>query len=232
MRPFTMRRFKQCALGLMWAMGMASAPSHAYVVQSLTIEEIGVASGGLGTSGNSALGGELNWVDTSFGPFGFVSAGSTDGKLLMGRRQDAGAFTPGFRVFDDPGPADLFFPNTLNYAPTGWVYEAGPPLMVLQLQGFGVVFLGTDYPMPPDNAVYVPLVQIDETHYYYSVDWTHTLAPSSVALFGTFTWHLEGIATTPEPGTIWLVGGTLLCLLGARYRNIGNARRRTTCLPQ
>lgn len=119
MRPSKMRQFKQCALGLLWAMGM-SAPSHAYVVQSLTIEEIGVASGGLGTSANFALGGEFNFGGYSRGPFGFVSAGSTDGKLLMGRRQGPGAFTPGIGMFDEPTP--VFFPDTLDYAPTGWVY--------------------------------------------------------------------------------------------------------------
>ncbi|MBC2760766.1 PEP-CTERM sorting domain-containing protein [Thiobacillus sp.] len=205
-------------LGLLWAMGMASAPSHASVIQSLTIEEIGVASGGLGTSANFALGGEFNWVGTSLGPFGFVSAGSTDGKLLMGRRQGPGAFTPGIGVFDDPTP--VLFPNTLDYAPTGWVFEGGPPLMVLQLRGLGIVFLGTNYPMP-EWAIFAPLLQIDETHYYYSVDWTHTPAEWSPVDGGQLltSWHLEGIATIPEPGTIWLVGGTLLGLLGTRYRN-------------
>lgn len=218
MRLSRMRQFRQCILGLVWAMGMASTPSHAYVVQSLTIEEIGVASGGLGTSANSALGGEFNFGGYSRGPFGFVSAGSTDGKLLMGRRQGPGAFTPGFGVLDDPALVD-FFPNTLNYAPTGWVFEGGPPLMVLQLQGFGIVFLGTNYATSPESAVFAPLVQIDETHYYYSVDWTHTPTEWSPADTGGMTsWHLEGIATIPEPGTIWLVGGTLLGLLGVQYR--------------
>ncbi|MBS0311880.1 MAG: PEP-CTERM sorting domain-containing protein, partial [Proteobacteria bacterium] len=74
-----------------------------------------------------------------------------------------------------------------------------------------------------------PLLQIDETHYYYTADWVHMITESSQEI-GPFTWHLEGIATIPEPGTIWLVGGTLLGLVGARYRNIGNARRQTTCL--
>jgi len=234
MRSSRMRQFKQCALGLLWAMGMTSMPSHAYVVQSLTIEEIGVASGGLGTSANFALGGEFNLVGLSGGPFGFVSAGSTDGKLLMGRRQDVGAFTPGFGVLDDPS-LDLF-PNTLSYAPTGWVYEAGPPTMILQLQGFGIVFLGTNYSMsPPDRYVFpssVSLSQIDETHYYYTADWSHYATPGE-PFFGTLPWHLEGIATIPEPGTIWLVGGTLLGLLGTRYRKraplnrISAAQRRT-----
>lgn len=221
MHPSKMRQFKRCVLGLLGAMSMASAPSHASVVQSLTIEEIGVASGGLGTSANFALGGEFKWVGTSFGPFGFVSAGSTDGKILMGRRQGAGAFTPGFGVFDSPTP--VFFPNTLNYAPTGWVYEGGHPhQMVLHLQGLGIMLLGTNYPMPELN-IFAPLLQIDETHYYYSADWTHAPVGWSPIDAGQFltSWHLEGVATIPEPGTIWLVGGTLLGLLGARYRKRG-----------
>lgn len=224
MYPSKMRQFKQYALGLLGAMSMASAPSHASVVQSLTIEEIGVASGGLGTSANFAIGGEFKVDEFSRGPFGFVSAGSTDGKLLMGRRQGPGAFTPGFGVLDDPTLVD-FFPNTLNYAPTGWVFEGGPPLMVLQLQGFGMLLYGTNYPMP-DFGVFAPLLQIDETHYYYTADWAHTITPLENSQWAglTFTWHLEGIATVPEPGTIWLVSGTLLGLLGTRYRKSRNTR--------
>jgi len=220
MRPYKIYPFKQYVLGLLWAMGMASAPSHASVVQSLTIEEIGVASGGLGTSANFVLGGEFKVDSFSRGPFGFVSAGSTDGKLLMGRRQGPGVFTPGFSVLDDPALVD-FFPNTLNYAPTGWVFEGGPPLMVLQLQGFGLLFFGTNYPMSPEIAIFAPLLQIDETHYYYTADWAHTVTPLEYSQWAglTVTWHLEGIATIPEPGTIWLVGGTLFGLLGTRYRN-------------
>jgi PEP-CTERM motif len=216
MRPSKMRQLRPYALGLILAMCMA--PSRASVVQSLTIEEIGGASGGLGTSANFALGGEYSIGGYSRGPFGFVSAGSADGKILMGRRQGPGAFTPGFGIFDDAGPAYLLFPNTLDYAPTGWVFEAGPPLMALQLRGLGIVFLGTNYPMP-EWSIFAPLLQIDETHYYYSVDWTYTpVAWSPVAGGILASWHLEGIATVPEPGTIWLVGGTLLGLLGVQYR--------------
>src|SRR3569832_567424 len=113
MHPSKMNQFKRCILGLLGAMGMASTPSHAYyVVQSLTIEEIGVASGGLGTSANFALGGEFNWVDTNHGPYGFVCTGSTDGKILMGRRQEAKTNTPEKNIFDSPTP--VFFPNTLD----------------------------------------------------------------------------------------------------------------------
>src|SRR3569832_2441786 len=105
MHPSKMNQFKRCILGLLGAMGMASTPSHAYyVVQSLTIEEIGVASGGLGTSANFALGGEFNWVGTSISPYGFVSAGSTDGKILLGRRQGAGAGAPGGGGGGGPAP--------------------------------------------------------------------------------------------------------------------------------
>lgn len=225
MHPSKMRQFKQCTLGLIWAMGIASVPSHAYVVQSLTIEEIGVASGGFGTSANFALGGEFNVDGASHGPFGFVSAGSTDGKIVMGRRQGPGAFTPGISVLGDPAHMEAF-PNTLNYAPTGWVFESGGTLMVLQLQGFRVLLFSDANLVSADN-VFAPLLQIDETHYYYTADWAHTISPFEDTFWAghTFTWHLEGIATTPEPGTIWLVGGTLLGLLGTRYRKRSNAHR-------
>lgn len=223
MRQSNMRQFKQCVLGLLWTMCMTSVPSYAYVVQSLTIEEIGVASGGLGTSTNFALGGEFNLDGNSRGPFGFVSAGSTDGKIVMARRQGPGAFTPGISVLGDPAHMEAF-PNTLNDAPTGWVYESGT-LMVLQLHGFGVLFFGADLVSP--DIVLAPVSQIDGNHYYYTADWAHTITPfEDTRLAGhTFTWHLEGIATTPEPGTIWLVGGTLLGLVGARYRKRPNAHR-------
>lgn len=77
---------------------LISGGAQAASIQSLTIEEIGVASGGLGTSALAGGGGVGDWLASSAtipSPAYFVSDG-TDGALIMGQTQANGAFSSGF----------------------------------------------------------------------------------------------------------------------------------------
>ncbi|MDP1862451.1 MAG: PEP-CTERM sorting domain-containing protein [Thiobacillus sp.] len=196
---------------------MASSLAQASVIQSMTIEEIGVASGGLGTSAASLGGGQFSFLGSV--PFSFTSSGSADGAILMGASQGDGAFTPGFLFF----PGIVISPNTQAGAPSG-VVDAGGNL-VLNLSGWGVnASSGLGYfPVPPDIGTLITSLKFrDAASYYYTADWSHQLTanddPSGVFVGGTAIWHLEGVAVVPEPGTVWLVGAALVALLGARRR--------------
>lgn len=192
---------------------MVSNVVNASIIQSMTIEEIGVASGGLGTSSLSSVGGEF-FINDSPSDIGFVSSGSLDGAIIMGEAQGINAFTLGF--YFGPNPA---FPHTLNGAPTGSI-TAGT--MALDLSGWGTLWSGYEFILFPDvGTLLLSVSQLDANHSYFTADWSHLITPFESNVFaGTKTsWHLEGIAmTVPEPGTGWLVGATLAGLLGTRRR--------------
>ena len=80
---------------------MASNETQASIIQSMTIEEIGVASGGLGTSAASLRAGEFLAAGTP-ADSGFNSIGSRDGRIIMGQTQGMNAFTLGFTFFGTP----------------------------------------------------------------------------------------------------------------------------------
>jgi len=200
---------------------MASSMAQASIIQSMTIEEIGIASGGQGTSAVSNVGGEF-FASGFPADSGFSSAGSLDGAIIMGQTQGMGAFTPGFTFFEVPA-----FPHTLNGAPTGSITGG---TMALDLSGWGTLWHGVEYVLPPDVGTLLTSVsQLDENHYYYTADWSHVMTSGPFPGIST-SWHLEGIATTvtvPEPGTIWLVGASLLSLLGARHRKLIRPPRKS-----
>lgn len=136
----------------------------------------------------------------------------------MGIAQGDAAFTPGFNFF----PSVFINPNTLAAAPRAMVDDDGN--LVLDLAGWGANVSEFGYfPLPPDIGTLVTgLSAKDARSYYYTADWSHRLSanddPSGLFIGATTRWHLEGIATVPEPGTAWLVGAALLGLLGARRR--------------
>jgi len=220
---------------MLLAIGLSSTSSHASIIKSMTIEEIGGASGGLGTSGLANGGGLGNWFTgdgTYMAPPAFFISDGTDGALVMGTTQANGAFSSGFNW----GGSNHFEFNTLKSAPSGTV-TAGS--MTLDLSGLVAEFtLGhTAFPSPPDPSTLVTSVSmIDATHYFYTADWTHVFTNdvydlNTLAILPDWngsgvTMHLEGIATlediatVPEPGTAWLVGVVLLGLLGARHRTL------------
>jgi hypothetical protein len=208
---------------MLLGIGLASTQSHASVIQSITIEEIGIVSGGLGASLISSGGGQFSFVGGI--PKSFGSAGSADGAILMGLAQGDGAFTPGF----DFAPGIFIKPNTVAGAASAMVDGDGDGdgKLVLDLSGWGAnVSLGLGYfPLPPDNGTLITnLSAKDASSYYYTADWSHKITanddPSGMFIGFHTLWHLEGVATVPEPGTAWLVGATLIGLLGGRRRKL------------
>ena len=207
-----MNKLKVFQWGLLVGLGLAAAPSHASIIQSMTIEEIGVVSAGLGSSMLSGNGGE-------FALFGdppswrFDSAGSMDGAIVMGRTQGTNAFSSGFVLF-----GVLALPHTLNGAPTGSITGAA---MALDLSGWGAQWSNLEFMLFPDlGTLRTSVSQLAPDRYYYTADWSHVITAAETPPFAgvPVSWHLEGIATVPEPGTAWLVGAALLGLLGARRR--------------
>src|SRR5512139_886292 len=218
------------ALGCCITSNMAQAAS----IQSLTIEEIGVASGGLGTSGLANGGGWGNNFSsdgTYMAPPAFFTSDGTDAALVMGTSQANGAFSSGFNW----GGGNHFEFNTLKSAPGGTI-TAGS--MTLDLSGLAAEFtLGhTAFPSPPDAATLVTSVSmIDATHYFYTADWTHvfnndvydlsTLAIQPGWNGSGVIMHFEGIATlaaVPEAETyaMMLAGLGLVGLMAHRRRRL------------
>lgn len=204
-----MYQLKQFVGYLLLGIGLASAQSHASIIQSMTIEEIGVASGGLGTSAVSNVGGEFFAAGIP-ADSGFVSAGSLDGAVIMGQTQGMNAFTPGFTFFEAPA-----FPHTSNGAPTGSITGG---TMALDLSGWGAWWNSAEFILFPDAGTLLTSVsQLDANHYYYTADWSHVMTSGPFPGIST-SWHLEGIATVPEPGTLWLLGASALGLMVSRRR--------------
>ncbi len=198
---------------------IASNVTHASIIQSMTIEEIGIASGGLGTSSAFSGGGRFTFTAAPTAFADFTSGGSTDGAILMGVAQNDIAFTPGFLFV-----GSTVKPNTLGGAPSGLV-DGGN--LILNLSGWGInVSSGFGYfPLPPDiGSLLTSLTTRDIDSYFYTADWSHKITrtddPSGGFVGFTTFWHLEGVATAtvPEPGTAWLVGAALMGLLGGRRK--------------
>lgn len=204
-----MYQLKQFVGYLLLGIGLASAQSQASIIQSMTIEEIGIASNGLGTSGISNVGGQF--TAAGLVADGFVSAGSIDGAILMGHMQGVNAFTHGFTFFDTPA-----LPHTLHGAPTGSITGGS---MVLDLSGWGTLWNGIEFTLLPDaGTLLTSISQLDSDRFYYTADWSHVITSAENNAFAGIpvTWHLEGIATVPEPGTLWLAGIALSGLIWAR----------------
>jgi hypothetical protein len=204
-----MDRLKQFVGYLLLGIGLASAQAHASIIQSMTIEEIGIASNGLGTSGISNVGGQF--TAAGLASDGFVSADSIDGAILMGHMQGVHAFTHGFAFFETPA-----LPHTLNGAPTGYITGGS---MVLDLSGWGTLWSGIEFALFPDaGTLLTSISQLDNDRFYYTADWSHVITSAENNVFAGIpvTWHLEGIATVPEPNTLWLAGIALSGLIWAR----------------
>jgi len=215
------------ALGCCMVDSMAQAAS----IQSMTIEEIGVASGGLGTSGLAGGGGWGDYwsnPDTYVpSPAYFVSNGS-DGALNMGTPQANGAISMGF-IWSGAN----FAINTLNGAPSGSIVGG---VMSLNLSGLVAEYLYNHavFPIAPDASTLITSVSmIDASHYFYTADWTHvfdndvynlnTLAIQPGWNGSSVTIHFEGIATlapVPEAETyaMMLAGLGLVGLATHRRR--------------
>lgn len=204
-----MKQITRTLAGLALGCCITGNMAHASIIQSMTIEEIGGVSGGLGTSAASNAGGEFFAAGVP-ADSGFVSAGSLDGAIIMGQTQGMNAFTPGFAFFGTPA-----FPHTLNGAPTGSITGG---TMALDLSGWGTLWSGIEFVLFPDAGTLLTSVsQLDASHYYYTADWSHVMTSGPFPGIST-SWHLEGIATVPEPSTLWLLGASALGLILSRYR--------------
>lgn len=202
-------------------------------IQSMTIQEIGIASGGLGTSALANGGGWGNYFSSpgtfTTPPAFFVSDGA-DGALLMGTTQANGAISTGF-IWG----GNHFDFNTANGAPSGSI--AGG-VMSLDVSGLVAEFpLGNlAFPTTPDPATLLTHVSmIDANHYFYTADWVHvfnndvydltTLAIQPGWNGSGAVLHLEGIATlapVPEADTyaMMLAGLSLVGLTAHRRRRL------------
>jgi hypothetical protein len=214
-------------LGCCMACNVAQAAS----IQSMTIEEIGVASGGLGTSALAGGGGWGNWQD-HFGNIGvpaYFTSNGVDGRILMGSTQANGSISQNIVWGGNVGNI-----NTLNGAPSGSISEG-----IMNLNFAGLVaeyFAPTNLAFnisPDSSSLITQLAMLDASHYYYTADWMHVAnndvintATKSV-LSGwngsTTILHLEGIATlapVPEADTyaMMLAGLGLVGFMAHRRR--------------
>jgi len=207
-----MKQIAKALAGIVLGYCMASGTAHASIITRMTIEEIGIASGGLGASSVSNVGGEF-FAAGAQTDSGFTSAGSLDGAIIMGQAQGMNAFTPGFIFVANPA-----FPHTSNGAPTGSITGS---TLALDLSGWGVRWAGLEFFLFPDAGTLLTSVsQLDASHYYYTADWSHVITTAETPPFAGIqtNWHLEGIATVPEPGTLWLLGASALGLMASRSR--------------
>ena len=91
--------------------------------------------------------------------------------------------------------------------------------MALDLSGWGTQWIGLEFVFSPDAGTLLTSVsQLDASHYYYTADWSHVITSAETPPFAGIpvSWHLEGIATVPEPSTLWLLGASTLGLIVSR----------------
>lgn len=201
--------------------------AQAATIQSMSIGEIGALTGGLGTSLDQVGGGYVS-AYSNFGSLGsanFVSLGSNDGALLMGKAQGAGDFSNGF-----PWQGQTAYLTTLNGAPSGSITNN---TMNLDLSGFTGEWNNISFTAAPDSGTLMTSVSlIGNGVYFYTADWTHLVTASDgvpAFYYGiTFNLHLEGIAVTglaapvPEVDTcaMMLAGLGLVGLVAHRRRKL------------
>jgi hypothetical protein len=230
-----MKEITRTLAGIALGCCLASNVAQAASIQSMTIEEIGVASGGLGTSAFQSKGGEVRAFDPSGSlfqgdSFGAVSTGSTNGAIIMGSTQGDNAFTLGFTQ------AGIYYGelNTLRGAPSGAITDS---VMSLNLSGFTAEFGGYSFSVSPANhSLITSALMINTDHYYYTADWFHIVTNDEVFSLTTqevtpafagwlLVGHLEGIATlapVPEADTyaMMLAGLGLVGFMAHRRRKL------------
>lgn len=227
-----MNKITRTLAGTVFACCIAGG-AHAASIQSMTIEEIGLASGGLGTSGLANGGGWGSWFDNTGAfpaPPAFFTSDGTDGALAMGTPQANGVISTGF-IWG----GNHFDFNTLNGAPSGSITGDA---MSLDISGLVAEFsLGNlAFPTTPDPATLLTHISmIDANHYFYTADWVHafnndvynltTLAIQPGWNGSGVVLHLEGIATlspVPEAETyaMMLAGLGLVGLMAHRRHKL------------
>lgn len=221
-----MKRITRILAGVGLACCMAAPGVHAAPLTSLSIGEIGLLSGGLGSSADQ-LGGGVFSAYYNLGLIGSastVSQGSTDGAILMGTVQGPGDFSTAFLW-----QGQTAYMTTLNGAPSGSIANNQ---MTLDMSGFTGEWNGVSFNASPDSGTLTTAVSlIGNGVYFYTADWTHLVtARDSVPAFyygTTFDLHLEGIAVTslapvPEAQTyaMMLAGLGLVGMMAHRRRKL------------
>ncbi|MEW5965535.1 MAG: PEP-CTERM sorting domain-containing protein [Pseudomonadota bacterium] len=189
-----MKHIKQALAAIAMSCCLSSL-AHAANIEKLLIGEIGLLSGGLGTSAEQPGGGYFS-ANAPFGPLGgasFVSQGSVDGALLMGTVQGVGDFSSGFLW-----QGQTAYPTTLNGAPSGNISNG---IMTLDMSGFTGEWDGISFSAAPDPGTMTTAVSlIGNGVYFFTADWSHLVTANDAVpdfFHGmTFDLHLEGIAVT------------------------------------
>lgn len=209
----------------------AASSAHALVVTDLTIAEIGGVAGVTMASATASTGGGKFYFGVEAGdgasPIGaksWVSAGSTDGKMITnGVPQGNNAFTPGFTY----GGPFQFSPNTTNGGVVAsWTGMDGAGQITINLSGFGGEWAATskNYPLFPDAGTLVSNVQTVGGTTYYTLDWSHVITAAEDADFAgqRADWHMEGVMAVPEASTygMMLAGLGLVGGMVARRRKL------------
>jgi len=244
-----MNRIAKTLVGVGLGCCMASGGAQATTVsqiESLTIQEIGLSSGGLGTSSASNTAGGLTIYDASGALYGttipaaWYSSAGTDGAIIMGVQQGNKAFTPNFTL--NGLPLDI---NTLRGAPGGTItYNWGYPgdFMSLDLSGLTAEYSGLSFSIAPDNNTlelamkYADWLGGNQYEYFYTADWSHVVKDGEVINLSNntvvngvstgmrFVAHWEGVAvlTVPEADTyaMMLAGLGLVGLMANRRRKL------------
>ena len=201
--------------------------AHAANIESLLIGEIGLLSGGVGTSAEQSGGGYFSAYTPTlpFGGASFASQGSVDGVLLMGTVQGMGDFSSGFLW-----QGQTAYPTTLNGAPSGNITHG---IMTLDMSGFTGEWDGISFSAAPDPGTMATAVSlIGNGVYFFTADWSHLVTANDAVpdfFHGmTFDLHLEGIAVTqlaapvPEAETyaMMLAGLSMVGLMAHRRRKL------------
>jgi hypothetical protein len=217
-----MKKITTMLCGIAMGLCMAASVAQAASIQSMTIEEIGPLSGGLGTSSDQGGGGYVSAYSGlgSLGSASFVSLGSADGALFMGEMQGAGDFSGGFLW-----QSQTAYLTTLNGAPSGAITGT---TLTLDLSGFTGEWNDVSFNGAPDSGTLMTSASlIGNGVYFYTADWTHLVTASDgvpALYYGTiFDLHLEGVATlapVPEAETyaMMLAGLGLVGFMAHRRR--------------
>lgn len=155
-----MKHIKQALAAIAMSCCLSSL-AHAANIEKLLIGEIGMLSGGLGTSAEQPGGGYFS-ANAPFGPLGgasFVSQGSVDGALLMGTVQGVGDFSSGFLW-----QGQTAYPTTLNGAPSGNISNG---IMTLDMSGFTGEWDGISFSAAPDPGTMTTAVSLIGNGVYF-----------------------------------------------------------------
>lgn len=183
---------------------LASNLTQASVIQSMTIEEIGIASAGLGTSAIASGGGWGNWQNqfgnTTTAPAYFIGNG-IDGGIKMGSTQTNGSISQNIVWSGILGNI-----NTLNGAPNGSISGG---VMNLDFSGLVAEYfapINLAFNISPDSdSLITHVAMINASHYYYTADWKHVANNDVINTSNntidtgfngsTTRIHFEGVAT-------------------------------------